>query len=428
MADKKIINAAILGAGTVGGGLYRLQKKMKSEIEKRAGAELNIKKVLVRDASKPREGVDNEVLTDKWEDIINDSEIDIVIELMGGTTIARDRIIEALEAGKNVVTANKDLLAEHGKEIFKKAADKGLDIQFEAAVAGAIPIIRPIMQNMAGDYITEIMGIVNGTTNYILTKMTENGSDYADALAKATELGYAEADPTADVEGIDAARKVAIMAQLIFHTNVTLDDVYTEGISSISSEDIKYAKDFGYCIKLIGTTKFTNGKVEARVHPLLIKENHPLAGVRDSFNAVYVVGEAMDEAMFMGRGAGDLPTASAVLGDVVDVMRNIINGCTGRIEVDYYKDYDILPIDEAESRFFLRTVVKDIPGVLAQIAGDMGANGVSIKKVVQKNPRDGVADLVFITDVVEEKKFISACSEIEKLKDVQEISSIIRVK
>ena len=239
-----VINAALIGAGTVGGGLYRLQETMSEEIEKRVGAKLNIKKVLVRDASKKREGIDPSVMTTDWNEIINDHEIQIVIELMGGTTLARERILEALEAGKNVVTANKDLIAEHGEEIFEKAQEKGLDVQFEAAVAGAIPIIRPIMQNMDGDNITEVMGIVNGTTNYILTKMSEEGLSYEKALADATELGYAEADPTADVEGIDAARKVAIISQLIFHTNVTLDDVYKEGISKITEifgEDTKDA-------------------------------------------------------------------------------------------------------------------------------------------------------------------------------------------
>ena len=423
-----VINAALIGAGTVGGGLYRLQETMSEEIEKRVGAKLNIKKVLVRDASKKREGIDPSVMTTDWNEIINDHEIQIVIELMGGTTLARERILEALEAGKNVVTANKDLIAEHGEEIFEKAQEKGLDVQFEAAVAGAIPIIRPIMQNMDGDNITEVMGIVNGTTNYILTKMSEEGLSYEKALADATELGYAEADPTADVEGIDAARKVAIISQLIFHTNVTLDDVYKEGISKITSDDISYAKDFGYVIKLVGTSKMTDGKIEARVHPLLIDEKHPLASVRDSFNAVYVLGDALDAAMFMGRGAGDLPTASAVLGDVIDVMRNIMNNCTNRVPVDYYNNYEIMPIDNVESKFFLKTVVDDKPGVLALIAGDMAENGVSVKKVVQKNARDGVADLVFITDTVEENKFMASVKAIKELDSVKEISSIIRVK
>ena len=423
-----VINAALIGAGTVGGGLYRLQETMSEEIEKRVGAKLNIKKVLVRDASKKREGIDPSVMTTDWNEIINDHEIQIVIELMGGTTLARERILEALEAGKNVVTANKDLIAEHGEEIFEKAQEKGLDVQFEAAVAGAIPIIRPIMQNMDGDNITEVMGIVNGTTNYILTKMSEEGLSYEKALADATELGYAEADPTADVEGIDAARKVAIISQLIFHTNVTLDDVYKEGISKITSDDISYAKDFGYVIKLVGTSKMTDGKIEARVHPLLIYEKHPLASVRDSFNAVYVLGDALDAAMFMGRGAGDLPTASAVLGDVLDVMRNIMNNCTNRVPVDYYNNYEIMPIDNVESKFFLKTVVDDKPGVLALIAGDMAENGVSVKKVVQKNARDGVADLVFITDTVEENKFMASVKAIKELDSVKEISSIIRVK
>ena len=232
-----------------------------------------------------------------------------------------------------MVTANKDLLAEHGAEIFEAAKENNCDIEFEAAVAGAIPIIRPIMQNMAGDNVTEIMGIVNGTTNYILTKMTEDKMSYHEALIDAQKKGYAESDPSADVDGWDAARKIAIIAQLIYHTNVTFADVYTEGITSVMPDDVRYAGELGYVIKLIGTTKFTDGKVEARVHPMLLSKDHPLASVRNSFNAIFVNGEAMDDAMFMGRGAGSLPTASAVLGDVMDVMRNIMLGCCGRVQV-----------------------------------------------------------------------------------------------
>lgn len=277
---KKTIYAAILGAGTVGTGVYKLCQEMKSEFVQKTGADLVVKKVLVRNASKKREGIEDAVLTDNWKEIIEDPEIDIVIEVMGGIEPAKTYIIEALEAGKQIVTANKDLLAEHGQEVMAAAEKAGADLEFEAAVAGAIPIIRPLKQSMAGNRISEVMGIVNGTTNYILTKMSEKGMDYAEALAQATELGYAEADPTADVEGYDAGRKMAIMASIAFNSRVTFPQVYTEGITKISADDIRYAKEFGYVIKLLGLARNTPEGIEVKVHPMLIDENHPLAGVK----------------------------------------------------------------------------------------------------------------------------------------------------
>lgn len=425
--EKKVIHAALLGAGTVGGGVYRLAQKMKKEIPHRIGCELDIKKVLIRDASKAREGIPKEVLTDNWDDILNDKDIQIVIELMGGTGVAKARILDALTAGKHVVTANKDLLAEHGAEIFECAKINNCDIQFEAAVAGAIPIIRPIMQNMAADNITEIMGIVNGTTNYILTKMTEDKMSYQDALTDAQKKGYAESDPSADVDGWDAARKIAIIAQLIYHTNVTFADVYTEGITSVMPDDVRYAGELGYVIKLVGTTKFTDGKVEARVHPLMLTKDHPLASVRNSFNAIFVNGEAMDDAMFMGRGAGSLPTASAVLGDVMDVMRNIMLGCCGRVQVENYRDIPVMDIDEIQSKYFIRMKVEDRPGVLAEIAVVLGENEVGIANVSQKDTADGVADLLFIIEKVEEAHMVEACEAMRSLDCVYSIASVIRV-
>ncbi len=427
MSEKKCIYAALLGAGTVGGGVYRLAKKMKKEIPLRVGSELVIKKVLVKDASKHREGIDNDVLTDNWGEIINDPDIQIVIELMGGTGIARTRILEALRAGKHVVTANKDLLAEYGEEIFSAARENNCDIQFEAAVAGAIPIIRPLMQNMAGDNITGIMGIVNGTTNYILTKMTEEKKGYHDALAVAQRKGYAESDPSSDVDGLDAARKMAIIAQLIYHTNVTLQDVYKEGITSVMPDDIRYAGELGYVIKLVGVVKMTDGKVEVHVNPMLLEKDHPLATVRNSFNAIFVKGEAMDEAMFMGRGAGSLPTASAVLGDVMDVMRNIRLGCCNRVPVENYRDTPVLQIDEIKSKYFIRMKVEDRPGVLAEIAVVLGENAVGIANVSQKDTADGVADLLFIIEEVEEAHMVEACEAMRSLDCVYSIASIIRV-
>lgn len=425
--NDNIIYAAILGAGTVGGGVYKLSQSLKDDIRNKTGAELVIKKILVRNVSKERPGMDKSLFTDDFEAILNDKDIDIVIELMGGIEPAKTYVIEALKAGKQVVTANKDLLAEHGKEVMDAASEAGADLQFEAAVAGAIPIIRPLKQSMAGNRINEIMGIVNGTTNYILTKMTEEGMDYKEALAKATELGYAEADPTADVEGYDAGRKVAIMASIAFNSRVTFSDVYTEGITKITAEDIRYAKEFGYVIKLLGVAKNTEDGIEVKVHPMLIDANHPLATVRNSFNAVFVHGDAMDDAMFMGRGAGEMPTASAVMGDVIDVMRNLVYNCCGRIGCSCYNNINVKKIDETKSKFFLRIQATDKSGVLANIASVLGNNDVSIAQVVQKSRKEGIAELVIITDEVEEKNFNDAMAVFAGMSVVQEISGVIRV-
>ena len=422
-----VIKAAILGAGTVGGGVYKLAGQMAEDMEQKTGAKLEISKVLVRSLGKDRPGIDREVLTDSWEEIVNDPEIDIVIELMGGIEPAKTYVIEALKAGKQVVTANKDLLAEHGHEVMSAADGARADLQFEAAVAGAIPIIRPLKQSMAGNHITEVMGIVNGTTNYILTKMTEKGMDYVDALAKATELGYAESDPTADVEGYDAGRKIAIMASLAFNSRVTFSQVYTEGITKITADDIRYAREFGYVIKLLGVARNVEDGIEVKVHPMLIDENHPLAGVRDAFNAVYVHADAMDDAMFMGRGAGEMPTASAVMGDVVDVMRNIVNGCCGRVGCSCFKELPVKNIDDTSSKFFMRIQAADRPGVLANIASVLGNNDVSIAQVVQKSRKGGIAELVIITDEVAERHFNDALAIFRGMSVVQEISGIIRV-
>ena len=317
MSKYNEIKAALLGAGTVGGGVYKLIEKRKSEMPSKIQAELTITKVLVKNLNKKREGIPDEVLTDDWQGILDDPEISIVIELMGGIEPARTYILEALKAGKNVVTANKDLLAEHGKELMDAAEEYHKDLYFEAAVGGGIPIIRPLKECLAGNNITEVMGIVNGTTNYILTKMTQEGMDFGEALKQAQELGFAEADPTADVEGLDAGRKMAILASIAFHSRVTFDDVEIKGISGITARDIKYAGEFGYVLKLLGVARNVNDKIEVSVSPVMIPEQHPLAKVNDSFNAVFVHGDAVDDAMFQGRGAGEFPTASAVVGDVI---------------------------------------------------------------------------------------------------------------
>lgn len=303
----KKIKIGLLGLGTVGTGVYKLLRKRADIMEKTIGAELEIKKILVHNMNKKREGIDPALLTDDWHEIIGDDEIQIVVEVMGGMEPAKTIILEALKAGKNVVSANKDLIAEEGRILLDTAQEYGKDFLFEAAVAGGIPIIRPLKQCLAANEISDVLGIVNGTTNYILTKMFEEGMEFADALKQAQELGYAEADPTADVEGLDAGRKVAIMASIAFHSRVVFSDVYTEGITKITAADIEYAREFDSVIKLLGVARCTKTGIEVGVYPMMIGKDHPLASVRDSFNAVFIHGDAVDDAMFYGRGAERCP-------------------------------------------------------------------------------------------------------------------------
>ena len=426
MEELKNIKVALLGSGTVGTGVYKLIERQREELPHKVGAGLTVSKVLVRDKNKKREGIDPSVLTDQWEDIITDDEIQIVVEVMGGIEPARTYITEALQAGKNVVTANKDLMAVHGGELLDIASHNGCDLLFEASVAGGIPIIRPLKQCLAGNYISEAMGIVNGTTNFILTKMTHEGMEFDEALALATELGYAEADPTADIEGYDAGRKMAIMASIAFNSRVTFDDVYTEGITNITAKDIKYAEAMGCTIKLLGVAKNTESGIEVRVHPMLIPSDHPLATVNDSFNAVFVHGDAVDDAMFYGRGAGELPTASAVVGDVMDVTRNIVWNCTGRIGWSAYKELPIKEFADVKNRFFIRMQVSNEPGVLAAIARVFGDHKVSIERVIQEQAKAAKAELVIGTSAVKEYHLQDALEELKEMPIVSEISSIIR--
>lgn len=421
------VQVALLGFGTVGSGVYKLFQRQQNEFPQKTGLCPVITKILVRDLSRPRRGADRSLFTDNWEEILQDPEIQIVIEVTGGIEPARTRILQALQAGKNVVTANKDLMAEYGAELFAAAEQSGCDLMFEAAVAGGIPIIRPLKQCLAGNYISEIMGIVNGTTNYILTRMSRDGMDFTEALRKAQELGYAEADPTSDIEGYDAARKLAIMASIGFNSRVVFSDVYTQGISNISAKDIAYAEEMGRCIKLVALARCTPAGIEARVHPMLLPLDHPLATVHDSFNAVFVHGDAVDDVMFRGRGAGELPTASAVLGDVVEVVRNIRCGCTGRIGCTCYKQIPVKKIEDTESRFFLRMQVEDRLGVLANVASVLGNNGVSIAQVVQKARTVDTAEIVVITDLVQERNFRDSLAVFSGMSVIREISAVIRV-
>ena len=418
---------ALLGMGTVGGGVYEIIERQKEEMPFKIGAELEIVKVLVRNKAKYADKVPAEKLTDVWEDVINDDSIDIVVEVMGGIEPARTYIKAALEKGKHVVTANKDLMAMHGHELLELAGEHHCDLLFEAAVAGGIPIIRPLKQCLAGNNITEIMGIINGTTNFILTKMKEDGMDFGEALQLATDLGYAEADPTADIEGYDAGRKLAIMASIAFHTPVTFDDVFTEGITKITAKDMRYAQEMGCNIKLLGIAKNTETGIEVKVHPTLIPEHHPLATVNDSFNAVFVHGDAVDDAMFYGRGAGALPTGSAVVGDIMDVARNMLFNCNGRIGCSCYKSLPIKQIGETTSRYYIRMRLEDRAGTLAAMAGVFAENDASIAILLQKETIENDAEIVVVTHEVAEKKFMDAIKKFSSMEMVKEISSIIRV-
>ncbi len=418
---------ALLGLGTVGGGVYDILEKQKGELHFKVGRDLEIAKILVRNKAKYADKVDASKLADSWEEIVNDESISIVVEVMGGIEPARTYIEQALKAGKHVVTANKDLMATEGHYLLEVARAHNCDLLFEAAVAGGIPIIRPMKQCLLGNDITEVMGIINGTTNFILTKMSEDGMEFSDALQLATDLGYAEADPTADIEGHDAGRKLAIMASIAFHTPVKFSDVYTEGISKISARDILYAHELGSEIKLLGIAKNTEDGIEVKVHPTIIPAKHPLASVKDAFNAVFIHGDAVDDAMFYGRGAGALPTGSAVVGDILDVARNMQFNCAGRIGCGCYKNLPIKKLGETNSSFYIRMRLEDRAGTLAALAGVFGQYGVSISMLLQKDKTAESAEIVIVTYDVAEEQFNNAIADVKKMEMVKEICSVIRV-
>ena len=398
--DKKIIRAALLGFGTVGTGVYKVLQKQKEDMIPKLGSQIEIKKILVRNLEKAAAKVeDPAVLTNNWDEIVNDPEIDIVIELIGGIEPARSYILAAINAGKHVVTANKDLIAVHGKELLDAAEAHHVDFLFEAAVAGGIPIIRPLKECLAGNHMAEVMGIVNGTTNFILTKMTQDGMEFKDALALATELGYAEADPTADIEGLDAGRKVAILASVACNSRVVFDVGYSEGITKIPY-----------------------------VCPMLIPSSHPLASVNDSYNAVFVNGDAVENAMFYGRGAGELPTASAVVGDLFDIARNIKANCCARIGCTCYKELPVKKMADTYNRYFMRLIVEDRCGVLAEMTAVFAKYGVSVAQIIQKAARaEESAEVVVITAKVREGDFRTAMEELSGRSSVRKVSSMLRV-
>ncbi len=426
--ENRKIGVALLGLGTVGLGTYKVMKAQKEEMLYKTGAQLELRKILVRNKEKAASKVDEpEIITDRFEDILEDKEIQIVIELIGGIEPARTYIEKSLQAGKHVVTANKDLIASDHGALMDLAKANQCDLMFEAAVAGAIPVIAPLKQSLAANHLTEVMGIVNGTTNFILTKMSQEGMEFDEALAIATKLGYAEADPTADIEGLDAGRKVAIMASIAFNSRVSFDDVTTEGITGISANDIRYAREMGCCIKLIGMAHSDGTAIEAYVAPMLIPQDHPLAAVNDSYNAVFVRGDAVDDAMFLGRGAGELPTASAVMGDVFDVTRNIVHGCNGRISCTCYKHLPVLSMEDVHSKYFLRVEVEDRIGVLAEMADVFARHRVSVEQIIQKQKKGDSTEIVVITDKVREGDFRKAVRCIADKSGTREIKSTIRV-
>ena len=368
-----------------------------------------------------------EKIVHDYKVIAEDPEVAIVVETMGGVEPAYTFVKTMLEAGKHVTTSNKALVAAKGAELIALAKEKNVNFMFEASVGGGIPIIRPLNQSLTADRIEQINGILNGTTNYILTKMAQEGSDFADVLKEAQELGYAEKDPTADVEGLDAGRKVAILASAAFNSRVTFEDVYTEGITKITATDIKYAKEMGCTIKLLGVAKDTPEGIEARVHPMLIDSNHPLATVNDSYNAVFLTGDAVQDTMFYGRGAGELPTASAVVGDIFDVVRNILWNCCGRIGCTCYRECPIKRVGEIKSKYFVRMQIENRYGTLASVASVFGNNKVSIAQMLQKRVNGKYAEIVVITDEVKERHFEDAMQILGGMSMIQEISSTIRV-
>ena len=425
----KTINIALLGLGKVGQGIVNVLKENNHEISQKVGFPINIKTVLVRNIEKAKAFDANLNLTTDFSDIINDAEINIVVEVMGGENPARQYMLQALQAKKHVITANKDVVALHGREMFEAATAHKVDFMFEASVGGGIPIIRPLKQCLTANKITEVMGIVNGTTNYMLTKMSNEGMDYNQVLKEAQEKGYAESDPTADVGGLDAARKLAILSSIAFNTKVSLNDVYVEGITKITPDDIKYAKELGYVVKLLAIAKdnVDNG-IEVRVHPAFISNKHPLSSVNDVFNAIYINGNAVGEAMFYGRGAGSLPTASAVVADVIDVARNIVHDMSGRILCTCFEDKKIASIDESISSYYIRLLVKDEPGVLALIAGAFGDQKVSLGSVIQKQKLNNQAELVLLTGAISDVNIQKALTNIKSLNVVTEVYNVIRVE
>ncbi|MFP5318544.1 MAG: homoserine dehydrogenase [Acidimicrobiia bacterium] len=419
------VRIGLLGCGNVGSALVRLIQDHGQAVFSRTGLRLELVRVAVHSISKPRAcELPEGVLTTDAESIVTDPSIDVVVECMGGIEPARRLILAALESKKPVVTANKELLANEGPELFRAAAASGVDLLFEAAVAGGIPLIRPLRESLAGDRLRRIMGIVNGTTNYILTKMAEEGQTFSEALADAQSLGYAERDPTADVEGYDAAAKAAILATVAFGAQVEAGDVYREGISGITPEDIAMAARLGYVVKLLAIIEAVEGELAVRVHPAMVPVAHPLASVRDSFNAVFVEGDAVGDLMFYGRGAGGPPTASAVLGDVIDAAANLRQGRVAGLPDGGRAR--IRPVDDLRSAYYVTIDVVDRPGVLEQVAAVTARHGVSIWKMEQLGLGDE-ARLVLVTHTAAERAMQATLADLRQLEVVDRVGTLLRV-
>jgi len=417
----------MLGCGVVGSNVARLLHEDSGDFAARSGATLELTKVAVRNISTKRDHVQVSIVTADASSVVNDPSIDIIVEVMGGIEPARELLLTAIKNKKSVITANKALLALHGAELFDAADKNGVDLYYEAAVGGAIPILRPMRESIVGDHVHRVMGIVNGTTNYILTKMDEEGSAFADVLKEAQALGFAEADPTADIEGHDAAAKAAILAGLAFHTRVTSHDVNCEGISKISARDVAVAREMDHVIKLLAIAELTSdNQVSVRVHPTLISRQHPLASVRNAFNAVFVEAESAGELMFYGRGAGGAPTASAILGDVIAIARNKTRGGEGHGESDY-ADISIAPIDNVNSRYLIRLDVADKPGVLATVAQLFASNNVSIETVRQSG-RGSSAELIVATHSAPESSLKKTVASLSKSDVVKSVESVLHIE
>ena len=430
------VKVGLLGLGTVGGGTVNVLQRNANEIARRAGRGIAITHAAARDLNKPRicdtTGIE---LTTNPEEVVNNPDIEIVIELIGGDSLARDMVMKAIEQGKHVVTANKALIAKYGNEIFSAAQKQGVMVAFEAAVAGGIPIIKAIREGLAGNQIQWLAGIINGTGNFILTEMRDKGRDFEDVLKEAQELGYAEADPTFDVEGIDAAHKLTILSSIAFGIPLQFEATYTEGISNITREDVAYAEELGYRIKHLGLTRRTDKGVELRVHPTLIPERRLIANVDGVMNAVLVMGDAVGPTLYYGAGAGDEPTASAVVADLVDVVRVLTTDPENRVphlafQPDAITDLPILKMDDVDTAYYLRMQAEDKPGVLAEVTRILGDRDISIEAIIQKEPSEGSdkANIIMLTHVVRESKMNEAIGKIEAMKSIHGSVTRIRVE
>lgn len=425
----RTINVGLIGLGTVGSGVVEIFERHREDFKRRAGVDVRLTRFADRTTERfAALGLPAEACSDDWRAVVDDPEVDIVIELIGGTGVAREVVIAALDAGKSVVTANKALMASAGQEVMDHAEARGVDVAFEASVGGGIPIIGPLKHSLTSNEITSVMGIVNGTTNYMLSKMADEGLAYEDALAQAQAKGFAEADPTADVDGHDAAAKIAILASIAFNSRVTLAQVPVEGIRSLAPVDLAYAREMGYVLKLLAIANRIDDGIDIRVHPTMIPVAHPLAGVNGVYNAIYVVGDAVGETMFFGEGAGSLPAASAVVGDVIEVSRHLAKDCLGLVGCTCTEELEVRDIGELTTRFYIRLQVADEPGVLAAVAGVFGSQGVSIQSVIQKSADESGAEIVYVTHDATERSVRAALEQIEALDVVTSICTVIRVE